>query len=73
MNPLAAEVSTYFRRAVARSLAVGALLMAVALMWGTSSSAQPTVSGGICDDWGCHSGEEKCMTIGPATCWDDED
>ncbi|MXW11032.1 MAG: hypothetical protein F4X47_03035 [Gammaproteobacteria bacterium] len=73
MNRFPNPASTSNRRVVvSRSVVVGALALALALVWGSTTSAQPSVSGGICDDWGCHSGEEKCMTIGPVTCWDDE-
>ncbi len=73
MNTLTPSASTSNQRVVvARSLIVGTVVLALALIWSSASSAQPTISGGICDDWGCHSGEEKCMTVGPVTCWDEE-
>ena len=74
MNPFAHEASTSNQRVVtARRLIVGTVVLALALIWSNSSTAQAaSSSGGICDDWGCHSGDEKCMTVGPFTCWDEE-
>ena len=52
--------------------AAGLAGLAVALVLTTSGTkpAKAEDSGGFCDWMGCHSGPDKCWSLGPIVCWD---